>query len=119
MWITIPSICRQLFGQGIVVRMPAISEAILWGHGQPQRLRRILLEHHLEFTVAEAVCAHRLREGADARRAARNAAFGLVEAIGHADVRAVRRRQGCGCVKHWSATAACYAAPIVIRVFRE
>ena len=43
----------------------------------------------------------------------------LVKAIGHAAVRAVRRRQGCGCVKHWSATAACYAAPIVSRVFRD
>ena len=47
---------------------PAISDTVLWGDGQPQRLRRIVLKHHLEFPVGEAVRAHHLRKGAYARR---------------------------------------------------
>src|SRR5215813_11361998 len=34
---------------------PAISDTVLWGGWQPQRLRRIVLKHHLEFPVGEAV----------------------------------------------------------------
>src|SRR5215831_5670123 len=47
---------------------PATSDTVLWDDGQPQRLRWIVLKHHLEFSVGEAVRAHHLRKGAYARR---------------------------------------------------